>query len=80
MAKKKKEITEGCEDCYPENVSAEVLAQKTGRKVEEILSYRDSGIIKPVIEEKGTWWESERFPLKECLEKIKANEKAEEAY
>ena len=74
---KKKQIEEECEDCYPPNVSAEVLAVKAGRKVDEILSYRDSGIITSVIEEKGNAWERERFPLEECLKKIKEIEKAE---
>ena len=66
-----------CEDCTPPNVSAEVLAKKAGRKVAEILAYRDSGIITSKIMEKGTAWEMERFPLEECLKKIK--EKAEKA-
>jgi len=69
----------GCEDCTPANVSAEILAKKAGRKVAEILAYRDSGIITSVVLEKGTAWEMERFPLEECLKKIKAKEKAEKA-
>lgn len=75
--KKKKKVEEECEDCYPPEVSAEVLAEKAGRKVEEILAYRDSGIITSDIKEKGTAWEHERFHLAECMEKIKEIEKAE---
>ena len=75
---KKNQIEEECEDCYPSEVSAELLAEITGRKVTEILSYRDSGVITSVIKEKGTAWQMERFHLEECLKKIKANEKAEE--
>ena len=55
-----------------EFVSAKVLAKKAARKVDEILSYRDSKLITSIILEKGTAWAMERFPLKECLKKIKA--------
>lgn len=74
---KKKEIEEECEDCYPPNVPAERLAKLTGRTVEEINSYKESGVIPFVINEKGTAWENIRFPEKECLEKIKTINPAE---
>lgn len=60
-----------------EYVSVKVLAEKAGRKVDEILAYKDSGIISSEILEKGTYWQKERFPLEECLKKIKVTEKAE---
>jgi len=64
------------ENAKEEMVSIKVLAMAAGRKVEEIRSYSDSGLIRSVILEKGTAWAMERFPLKECLKRIKGTEKA----
>jgi hypothetical protein len=66
-----------CDDCLPPEVSAEILAAKAGRKVAEILAYKESGIISSKTVEKGTAWQREVYPLAECLEKIKVSEKAE---
>ena len=57
MARKKEaEIKEECSDCYPANVPAKRLAELTGRTVEDIMTYKESGIIPFVVLEKGTYW------------------------